>query len=127
MDVTSRFSTQSIAQIAAYVVSILSTVLGLYSIIEPSGFIRGWGLPKQSASPLIYVLGGRNLALGILLLSFSYRDKLEEVGSVLMCLSIAATLDALVTWRFGDRRKVLGHVVPGVMMAGLGWYFVFQL
>jgi len=114
-----------IAHTAAYAVSTLGAAIGLAALSRPAAFATGWGLPSQVHSPFVYVLGGRNLALGLLLLAFAYRGKLEEVGTVLMCLPVSAGVDAWVTWKFGDRRMVSKHVLPAVLGAGFGWYLQY--
>lgn len=115
-------SAHAIAHSTAYAVSMLGTTIGIVALSRPADFARGWGLPSQSNSPFVYVLGGRNIALGLLLLTFSYRGKLEEVGTVLLCLPTAAGVDAIVTWTFGDRRMVWKHIFPALLMTGFGWY-----
>lgn len=126
------------------VVSVLfagsAIVTGIQAILNPVGFSRSFGLPitvvkdtdksKSTAIPHIdkaygnpiesYVslMGVRQLATGITLLTFVYQRKWTEVATILAIIGIVvAGTDGIYLYRSGTRNLAVFHAVPGALIA----------
>jgi hypothetical protein len=81
--------------------------------------------PITSRFDATSVLGGRNLAIGLMGLSLAYQGDFRGVGTVLLCLVIPGTLDSVIIWRKGVKSAAYGHIVGTMVFVVLGVYFVF--
>ena len=119
-------------------------VTGTQAIVDPIGFSRSFGLPitivkdadksqstpishfyKSNGNPIIsYVslMGIRQLAMGITLLTFAYQKKWTEMATILIILGIiVAGTDGFYLSRSGARNLAKVHAIPGaliVLLAG---------
>lgn len=115
-------------------------VTGTQAIVDPIGFSRSFGLPvtvvkdadksqstpissfdKSNSNPIIsYVslMGVRQLATGITLLTFAYQKKWTEMATILTILGIiVAGTDGFYLSRFGARNLAKLHAIPGALIA----------
>jgi hypothetical protein len=121
---------------AVSVIFAISAVLtGVQAIVNPVGFSRSFGLPitisKDDNKPhstanshgnpgLSYVslMGVRQLATGITLLTFAYQEKWTEMATILAILGIVvAGTDGYYLARSGARNSGVFHAVPGAVIA----------
>ena len=117
-----------------------AVVTGLQAIVDPIGFSRSFGLPlstikeadeskstaishhyKPNGNPIVsYVslMGVRQLATGITLLTFAYQKKWTEMATILSILGIVvAGTDGFYLWRSGARNLAKFHAIPGALIA----------
>ncbi len=131
-------------KIVSVVFAISAIVTGTQAIVDPTGFSRSFGLPipivnkdadtSKSPSPptsyfpasnnsnpvLSYVslLGIRQLATGITLLTFAYSKKWTEMATVLVILGIiVAGTDGIYLARSGATNQARLHAIPGALIA----------
>ena len=127
-------------KIVSVVFAISAIVTGVQAILEPIGFSRFFGLPvtivkdadkskstaiahsyKPNGDPILsYVslMGVRQLATGITLLTFAYQKKWTEMATILAILGIVvAGTDGFYLSRSGARNLGIFHAVPGALIA----------
>ncbi|KAJ9604854.1 hypothetical protein H2200_010969 [Cladophialophora chaetospira] len=115
-------------------------VTGLQAIMDPIGFSHSFGLPitlandtdkskftaispssKPNGSPIksyISLMGVRQLATGITLLTFAYQQKWTEMATILAILGIVvAGTDGIYLSRAGARNLAKFHAIPGALIA----------
>ena len=114
-------------------------VVGTLSVLDPIGFSRSFGLPitlakdadkskaidifKSNGDPImsyVSLTGVRQLAFGIILLTFAYQKKWTEMATILTILGIVvAGTDGFYLSRSGARNSRSGasHAIPGALIA----------
>ena len=115
-------------------------VTGIQAIMDPIGFSRSFGLPiavvkdaeKSNSTAVPYsqnadsnaiisyvsLMGVRQLATGITLLTFAYQRKWTEMATILTILGIiVAGTDGFYLLRFGARNQARFHAIPGALIA----------
>ncbi len=125
---------------------------GLTAFTRPSTFAENFGLPlirstSRTSPPstrtntntdtkadgnthvtppeaYILIFAGREVSLGITILTFLYLNEIRVLSVVLFCTYSAGLGDLIATWRFGPDGAVTMHVVPILLfswVAPLGW------
>ena len=115
-------------------------VTGVQAIVDPIGFSRSFGLPitivkdadesKSTAFSHFYkpnnnptmsyvsLMGVRQLATGITLMTFAYQKKWTEMATILTILGIVvAGTDGFYLSRSGARKLAKFHAIPGALIA----------
>lgn len=100
-------------------------VTGTQAIVDPIGFSRSFGLPitmvKSNDHPIesyVSLMGIRQLATGITLLTFAYQKKWTEMATILTILGIiVAGTDGFYLSRSGARNLAKLHAIPGALIA----------
>jgi hypothetical protein len=125
-----------------------AVVTGAQAILDPAGFSRVFGLPvdaahstestptpskpargKEAPSPdekhncaYVSLMGIRQLATGITLLTFARQGKWTEMATILVVLgSVVATTDGVFLSRSGSPKQGALHAIPGLLIALLAW------
>ena len=127
-------------KIVSVVFASSAIVTGTQAIADPIGFSRLFGMPntivkdadksqstpishfyKSNGNPIIsYVslMGVRQLATGITLLTFAYQKKWTEMATILIILGIVvAGTDGFYLSRFGAQNLAKLHAIPGALIA----------
>ena len=130
--------------------AISAVATGAQAIVDPISFSRTFGLalsstPKDSVGSSIdnedvitpkttailrhhrslttsYVslMGVRQLATGITLLTFAYQNKWTEMATILAIIGIVvAGTDGIYLSRAGARQRGIFHAIPGALIAAL--------
>lgn len=108
-------------------------VTGIQALADPITFSRSFGIPIPAAkdtnnsnsnsngSPIksyVSLMGVRQLATGITLLTFAYQQKWTEMATILSILGIVvAGTDGVFLWRSGAGKGALFHAIPGALIA----------
>lgn len=122
------------------------SIFGIRGLSNPAGWLQGFGLPVLQSSgttrdqteasqsersnsedvhdaqrALVEALATRNIQNGVLILTFAcfLRDR-RALGIAVLAGLITTISDTLVTWRYGARNAVLGHLVGVANCAGIG-------
>lgn len=134
-----------------------AVVTGVQAIIDPIGFSKFFGLPLSSTStvPLeflvdnedalkskktavlqhhrgltmsyISLMGVRQLATGIILLTFAYQKKWTEVATILAIIGIVvAGTDGICLSRAGTRQSGILHAIPGLLISALACGIIYS-
>jgi hypothetical protein len=75
----------------------------------------------------ISLMGVRQFATGIILLTFAYQKKWTEVATILAVIGIiVAGTDGIHLSRAGHRRLGRFHAVPGALIAALAGGFIYS-
>lgn len=135
-------------KIVSVVFAISAIVTGTQAILDPIGFSRSFGLPittikdadeskstaishfhKPNGKPIVsYVslMGVRQLATGITLLTFAYQKKWIEMATILTILGIiVAGTDGFYLSRSGASNQARFHAIPGALIALLAGAVIF--
>ena len=136
-----------LAQTTATLVGIAATLAGFRSILSPKSFAQSFGLPQSdpqprlqgqdqevrsqsksldSSNPFIPVVGVRNIATGLSILTFSLQNKSQTTGTVLLCNLAAMVGDTVICYRLGARGSETSHLVASMVFALLGGYMALQ-
>ena len=125
-----EYNLLNIAKSIAVLLSLTASSFGATFILSPLVAAEIFGLPQTKAqrqdTAFLRVLGGRNLAIGLMGLTLAYQDDLKAVGSVLLCLVVPGTLDSVIIWRQGTRSAAWGHIFGTIGFVVLGGYFTFS-
>ena len=137
--------------------AISAVATGTQAIVNPVGFSRSFGLPlsptitdvarrlidtdnaamSRPTAPLHYhrsltmsyvsLMGVRQLATGITLLTFAYQNKWRESATVLTIIGIVvAGTDGIYLSRAGSGKLGLFHALPGALIAALAGAFIYS-
>ena len=127
-------------KVVSVVFASASIVTGTQAIVDPIGFSHSFGLPimivkdvdksrttpisqsnKPNGNPImsyVSLMGVRQLATGITLLTFAYQRKWTEIATILTILGIiVAGTDGFYLSRFGARNQAKIHAIPGALIA----------
>jgi len=130
--------------------AISAVATGAQAIVDPIGFSRFFGLALSSTSTdsvgslidnedpttsrktailrdhrsltmsYISLMGVRQLATGIILLTFAYQNKWTEMATILAIIGIVvAGTDGVYLSRAGGTQVGLFHAIPGTLIAAL--------
>ena len=102
-------------KLVSVIFSAASIITGTQSMLDPSGFSRGFGLPitptkssdKSTSTTTSYVslMGVRQLATGLTLLTFAYQEKWTEMATILSILGVVvAGTDGILPCALGGER-----------------------
>ena len=110
-----------------------SIFTGAQAILDPIGFSRSFGLPIITVKDVgkskvaldgnpsvsyVSLMGVRQLATGITLLTFAYQEKWTEMATILTILgTIVASTDGFYLSCSGARNLAIFHAVPGALIA----------
>lgn len=131
-------------KIVSVVFAIAAIVTGTQALLGPIGFSRSFGIPilpvkdastaisgsnKPNDNPTtsyVSLMGVRQLATGITLLTFAYQGKWTEMATILSILGmVVAGTDGWYLSRSGARSQGLFHAIPGGFIAVLAGAVVF--
>ena len=146
-----------IFKLVSLVFAIAAVATGAQAIADPAGFSKSFGLPPNAtpldsieslighdgaATPrttailhqvrsvaisYISLMGIRQLATGIILLTFAYQDKWTEMATLLAIIGIlVAGTDAVYLARAGATGKAKLHAVPGALIAALAGGVIYS-
>ena len=139
---------QRVFKFVSVTFAVAAVTTGIQAIVDPIGFSRSFGLPvaaqaKANASkttnasqlqhandgvamPYVSLMGVRQLATGITLLTFAYQAKWREMATILTILGfVVASTDAFYLARSGAYSKARFHAIPGTLIATLAAAVVF--
>ena len=68
------------------------------------------------------VLGGRNICMGASMLAFYIQGQRKAMSIILLSIVVGGSVDGWVTWRLGNRKEAIAHLVGGGVIAALGGY-----
>ena len=123
-------------KIVALIFAISAVVTGVQAIVDPVGFSRSFGIPTtvakdadtstSTAISYVSLMGVRQLATGITLLTFAYQKKWTEMATILSILGIiVAGTDGVYISRSGARNLAKLHAIPGALIALLAGAVIF--
>lgn len=98
---------------------------GVQALVDPVGFSTSFGLPlSKTASDnersYVSLMGVRQLATGITLLTFAYQGKWREMATLLAILGIVvAGTDGIYLSQAGKGGLARFHAIPGALIAAL--------
>lgn len=111
-------------------------VTGIQAIVDPIGFSRSFGIPINGAkdaetskstaittnsdpiTSYVSLMGVRQLATGITLLTFAYQSKFTEMATILAILGfLVAGTDGFYLYRSGAVNQAKFHAIPGALIA----------
>jgi len=121
--------------------AVSAVVTGVQAIIDPVGFSRAFGIAITNSKPAneskayefagtptksyVSLMGVRQLATGITLLTFAYQGKWNEMATILVILGfVVAGTDGVYLYRSGKRGKGVFHALPGALISLLSGAFV---
>lgn len=132
--------------------AISAVATGAQAILDPLGFSKGFGLALSSTTAdsvgsrtdnedtvtsktaailrhqrsltmsYVSLMGVRQLATGIILLTFAYQNKWTEMATILAIIGIVvAGTDGIYLSRAGRKELGIFHAVPGALIAALAY------
>ena len=139
------FSLPSLAQGTAAIVAAYIVAVGLLSFFMDSDvFAELYGLPDRpvdvarpskatseasmsdpspdATNPWVYILGGRNLALGLVAVELVRRAEWRILGLLFLPLGGVAAIDTWATLTYGSRAASLKHALAVPLFLLLGGY-----
>ena len=139
------------------VFAIAAVGTGAQAIFDPAGFSKSFGLPpntkmidpidalldrddtvapkataiphqrRGSAMSYISLMGVRQLATGIILMTFAYQNKWAEMATILAIIGIlVAGTDGVYLARAGATGQAKVHAVPGALIAALAGAVIYS-
>jgi hypothetical protein len=122
------FNLPSIAKSIAVLLGLAASSFGVTFLLSPLAAAESFGLPQTQVqkkdTTFLRILGGRNLAIGLMGLALVYQRDFKGVGTTFLCLVIPGTLDSVLIWRQGIRSAAWGHIMGTIVFVILGGYFV---
>ena len=113
-------------QAVAVIFALAAVATGAQAIVDPVGFSATFGLPLHptradpAASSYASLMGVRQLATGISLLTFAWQGKWSEAATILAIIGVlVAGTDGVHLARAGHTVKGRWHAVPGACIAAL--------
>jgi hypothetical protein len=107
-----------------------AVVTGIQALVDPIGSSRFFGLPvtiptvkdadqsQSTTTSYVSLMGVRQLATGITLLTFAYQRKWTEMATILTILGfVVAGTDGFYLSRSGARNLGIFHAIPGALIA----------
>ena len=134
--------------------AVSAVVTGIQAITNPVGFSRFFGLPLDATSinPAVFLqdyddikkataafhshqgltksyislMGVRQLATGMTLLTFAYQNKWTEMATILAIIGIiVAGTDGIYLSRAGQKNLGRMHAIPGAVIAALAGAVIY--
>ena len=137
--------------------AISAVATGVQAIVDPIGFSKFFGLPLDPTSTdsigslnddenaatsrttailrhhhslamsYVSLMGVRQLATGIILLTFAYQNKWTEVATFLAIIGIVvAGTDGIYISRGGAKQSGRFHAIPGTLIAALAGGVIYS-
>ena len=128
----------ALARFTAAILGLGAAAAGIRSILKPEPFAESFGLPqsrlgtsKRSDSRLernafIPVVGVRNIATGLSILTFSLQNETRTTGIILLCNLAAMIGDTVICYRSGTMGSERSHLVASLIFALLGGWMALQ-
>ena len=147
----------SIFKTVSVIFAISAVATGAQAIVDPIGFSKVFGLALSSTSTdsvgslfdnedtvtsrtkailhyhrsltmsYVSLMGVRQLATGIILLTFAYQNKWTEMATILAVIGIVvAGTDGIYLSRAGARELGLFHAIPGALIATLACGVIYS-
>ena len=141
-----------IFKIVSVLFAISAVATGAQAIVDPVGFSRVFGLPLNSTltdsvgslvdnedaitsrttallhhhrsltMSYVSLMGVRQLATGMILLTFAYQNKWTEMATILAIIGIVvAGTDGIYLSRAGAKQLGFFHAIPGALIAALAY------
>ena len=119
-------------QTVSLIFALSAIITGAQAIINPINFSRSFGIPllaadqsksqpQYNSNPLttyVSLMGIRQLATGLTLLTFAYQGKWTEMATILSILgTVVAGTDGIYLSRSGARNQAMFHAIPGALIA----------
>ncbi|KAJ6537701.1 hypothetical protein B0H19DRAFT_1003421 [Mycena capillaripes] len=116
----------ALRHIPALFIATTTTFGGLIPFFSAERAMLEFGLPPRIASSppaqaVMITSSTRITAIGLLLFTFYFQNKLEAVDTVLVTLGYIGLSDAYVCWREGVPKRGLVRVASGMAFAVWGW------
>ena len=115
-----------VLQAVSMIFALAAVATGAQAIVDPVGFSNTFGLSLPTskadsvASSYAALMGVRQLATGITLLTFAYQGKWSEVATILAIIgALVAGTDGLYLSRAGHTAQGRWHAVPGALISAL--------
>ena len=134
--------------------AISAVATGAQAVVDPVGFSSAFGLPLRSTThtmgskvdtadssrptatsqyhcsltmSYISLMGVRQLATGVILMTFAYQNKWTEVATILAIIGIiVAGTDGIYLSRAGARKLARFHAIPGALIAALAGGVIYS-
>lgn len=123
-----QFNLSNIAKSTVILLGLTASSFGVTFLLSPLQAAESFGLPQTKAqkqdTTFLRVLGGRNLAIGLMGITLAYQRDFKAVGSMLVCLIIPGALDSVIVWKRGVRAAAWGHIAGTTLFLILGGYFI---
>ncbi|KAI8815338.1 hypothetical protein BJ742DRAFT_783269 [Cladochytrium replicatum] len=134
-------------QLVSVTFACLAVVTGIQAVSSPVTFARSFGIPIQpvkphddhhtsgtsrpkrssAASSYVSLMGVRQLATGVTLLTYARQGKWEDMATLLSILGfVVAGTDGYVLWTEGAGWKGPFHALPGAGIALLAGAFLYS-
>jgi hypothetical protein len=109
----------------ALIFSTFGTDLGIYAFRSRRSLPRAnmaW-TPTNTDLDFIYILSGRDIAIGLMMYAFYFQCHFKAMGTVLSRIMFPGVVDAVVSElsEWGTSGEVLTHAVGRVGFGILGW------
>ena len=118
---------------AALLVALFSVAVSLHTFVSPLAAARNHGFDLGSSSAaggpgaglaFVPIFGGRNLAVALAMFAFYWQRWPKALGTVLLCCTVSAVVDVVVTSRWGMEGMAWQHVGGAVVLGVVGWGLV---
>ena len=138
----------SVFRMVSVVFAISAVATGAQAIVDPVGFSRSFGLPLSPITDTdnavtsrptavlhhhrltmsyVSLLGVRQLATGVILLTFAYQNKWTEMATILAIIGVVvAGTDGLYLSRAGASNLGRIHAIPGALIAALAGGVIYS-
>lgn len=122
----------TIFKLVSIIFALASIATGLQAVFDPVGFSQSFGIPlpiesdKERASTkstnasrsYVSLMGVRQLATGLILLTFAAQGKWVEMATILAILGIVvAGTDGVFLAKSGNSGQAKFHAIPGALIA----------
>ena len=121
--------------------AVAAVCTGVQALFGPVSFSQSFGLPLEEPKPdredakskpesaatasqhdfavsYVSLMGVRQLATGVILLTFAHQRKWEEIATILAIIGLlVAGIDGFYLARAGKRNAAIFHAVPGALIA----------
>jgi hypothetical protein len=118
-------------KLVSIIFALASLATGIQAILTPLSFAKSFGIliptPSQTPTPTpvksyISLLGIRQLATGLIILTFGYQGKWEEVATILVIIGlVVAWTDGVFLAKAGNWGGATFHAIPGAGISLLAY------
>jgi hypothetical protein len=126
------FSLLLIFKAISIIFALASVATGLQAILYPLHFAKSFGIPLTSprapaSESYISLLGVRQFATALIILTFGYQGKGNEVATILVIIGVVvAGTDGLFIARAGSWGGGAFHAIPGAAISVLAFCVLSQ-
>ena len=142
-------------KVISIIFALSAVATGVHALVGPVSFSRSFRLPLKSistagemriqddavtsratvilihnyslAKSYISLMGVRQLAMGVIILTFAYQNKFLEIATILAIIgTIIAGTDGMYLLHAGAWGPGLFHAIPGAIIAALAWAFIYS-